>query len=236
GQAREEVHRGSGQGGPRARVLDLRGRPAAQGDEGRQVRRVGRGALPHRAERPPRRRAAARHRCASARAGQVGHDRRLREGPQGRRGRGRRRGHRRRRGPRREDPGRLHRLRRRHRDARHDAHRRPPGPHPRPAGQDAEPPRRHRHDGHRQGRRGVEGRQDRVPHGSHRERAPHDREDVLRRAVAHRQLHRDLRRDRPRQAVRREGQVHPVDHAHGHHGPGHQGRSVEDRGGAGSGV
>ena len=44
---------------------------------------------------------------------------------------------------------RLHRLRRRHRDAGHDARRRPPRPHPRPAGQDAEPEGRHGHDGRR---------------------------------------------------------------------------------------
>ena len=43
----------------------------------------------------------------------------------------------------------LHRLRRRDRDAGHDAGRRPPGPHPRPAGQDAEPEGRHRDDGRR---------------------------------------------------------------------------------------
>ena len=52
-------------------------------------------------ERPPRRRAAARHRRAAARARQGGHDRRLRQGRQGARGRGGRRRHRGRRGPRR---------------------------------------------------------------------------------------------------------------------------------------
>ena len=100
------------------------------------------------------------------------HDRRLRQGRQGARGRGGRRRLRRRRGPRQAHRGGLHRLRRRDRDARHDARRRPPRPHPRPAGQDAEPEGRHRHDGRRQGRRGVQGRQGRVPHRPHRDRPP----------------------------------------------------------------
>ena len=74
---------------------------------------------------------------------------------------------------------RLHRLRRRDRDARHDARRRPPRPHPRPAGQDAQPEGRHGDDGRRQGRRGVQGRQGRVPHRPHRDRAPHHRQDLF---------------------------------------------------------
>ena len=104
--------------------------------------------------------------------GKERHDRRLRQGRQGARGRGGRGGHRRRRGPRRAHRGRLHRLRRGHRDARPHARRRPPGPHPRPAGQDAQPEGRHRDDGRGQGRGGVQGRQDRVPHRSHRDRPP----------------------------------------------------------------
>ena len=59
------------------------------------------------------------------------HDRRVRAGRQGARGRGGRRRLRRRRGPRQAHPGGLRRLRRRDRDARHDADRRPPRPHPR---------------------------------------------------------------------------------------------------------
>ena len=46
------------------------------------------------------------------------------------------------------------------------------GPHPRPAGQDAQPEGRHRDDGRGQGRGGVQGRQDRVPHRPHRDRPP----------------------------------------------------------------
>ena len=46
-------------------------------------------------------------------------------------------------------PGGLHGLRRRDRDAGHDAGRRPPRPHPRPVGQDAEPEGRHGDDGRR---------------------------------------------------------------------------------------
>ena len=41
------------------------------------------------------------------------------------------------------------------------------GPDPRPAGQDAQSQGRHRHDGRRQGRRGGEGRQGRVPDRPH---------------------------------------------------------------------
>ena len=98
-------------------------------------------------ERPPRRRAAPRHDRAAQRPGQGGPDRGLRPGRQGARGRGGRRRRRRRRGPRQARRGGLHRLRRRHRDAGHDAGRRPPRPGPRPAGQDAQPEGRHRDDG-----------------------------------------------------------------------------------------
>ncbi len=53
---------------PRAALLAARGDPdAPQGAAGREVRRDGRGALPPRPQRPPCRRAAARHADASAR-------------------------------------------------------------------------------------------------------------------------------------------------------------------------
>ena len=90
---------------------------------------------PHRAQRPPRGRAAARHDRAAARARQERHHRVFAQGDKRARGREGGRRLRRRRGPRREDPERgLHRLRRRHRHAGHDAGRRSPGPHPRSAG------------------------------------------------------------------------------------------------------
>ena len=111
--------------------------------------------------------------------GKERHDRRLRPGRQGAGGRGGRRRHRRRRGPRQAHRGGLHRLRRRDRHARPDAGRRPPGPRPRAAGQDAQPEGRHGDDGRRQGGRGVQGRQDRVPHRPHRDRAPRDRQDAF---------------------------------------------------------
>ena len=110
------------QGRPRARVRARRGGPPRQGAQAREVRRDRRGPRPHGAQRPPRRRAAARHHRAAPRPRQGRHDRRLRPGRQGARGRGGRRRLRRRRGPRRAHPERgLHRLRRRHRDAGHDA-------------------------------------------------------------------------------------------------------------------
>ena len=148
------LHRGAREGRPRARVRARRGASSssrtsrrAKFDESVEVHiRTG-------PERPPRRRAAARHDRAAARARQGRHDRRLRPGRQGARGRGGRRRRRRRRGPRQAGRGGLHRLRRRDRDAGHDAGRRPPRPHPRPVGQDAEPEGRHRDDGRRQGRR-----------------------------------------------------------------------------------
>ena len=45
-----------------------------------------------------------------------------------------------------------------------------------PSGQDAQPEGRHRHDGRRQGRRGVQVGQGRVPHRPHRDRAHGDRQ------------------------------------------------------------
>ena len=62
-----------------------------QGLRAGQVRRDGRGAHPHRPERPPRRAAAARHDLAAARARQGDDRRRVRQGRQGARGRGGRR-------------------------------------------------------------------------------------------------------------------------------------------------
>ena len=94
------------------------GRPPAQGDGRDEVRRDRRAALPARPERPPRRRAAARHAHAPARERQGGPDRRLRRGRQGARGRAGRRGHRRLGRSREADRGGLHRVRRRDRDAR----------------------------------------------------------------------------------------------------------------------
>ena len=57
-----------------------------------------------------------------------------------------------------------------------------------PAGQDAEPEGRHRHDGCRQGRRGVQGGQGRVPHRPQRDRPSRDRQARLRGAPAAREL------------------------------------------------
>ena len=117
-----------------------------------EVRRDGRGALPPRAQRPPRRRAAARHAHAPARQRPGRPRRRLRRGRQGARGRGGRRRRRRLGRPREADRGGLHRLRRRDRDARPDGERRQARPHPRPARPDAEPEDGHRHVRRRQGR------------------------------------------------------------------------------------
>ncbi len=69
-----------------------------------------------------------------------------------------------------------------------------------PVGQDAEPEGRHGDDGRRQGRRGVEVRQGRVPHRPQRDRAPRDRQDELRRARAARELRGRDGGDRARQA------------------------------------
>ena len=170
---RQDLHRGARQGRPRARVRARRGGRAAQGGQAREVRRVRRGPRPHGPERPPRRRAAARHDRAAATAwarsvtiAVFAQGDKAREAEEagadvvGADDLAKR------------DRGRLHRLRRRDRDAGHDAGRRPPRPHPRPAGQDAQPEGRHRHDGRRQGRRGVQGRQGRVPHRPHRDRPP----------------------------------------------------------------
>ena len=66
-----------------------------------------------------------------------------------------------------------------------------------------------------------EGRQARVPHRPRRERPRPDRQEELRRARAARELRRARRGDRPREAVRREGPLHPADHAHDDDGPGH---------------
>ena len=112
----------------------------------REVRRDRRGALQPRAQRPPRRRAAARDADAPARHRQGGARRRLRRGREGEGGRGGRRGRRRLRRSRQARRGGLHGLRRRDRDARPDGQRRPARPRARPARADAEPEDRHRHD------------------------------------------------------------------------------------------
>ena len=114
---------------------------------------------------------------------------------------------------------RLDRLRRGDRDARHDAGGRQARAGPRPAGQDAEPQGRHRHRGRRPRGRAGQGRPGRVPHRPHRDRPPRDRPGRLRRAPAARELRRADRRDRARQAGRREGPLHPLGHAHDDDGP-----------------
>ena len=110
-----------------------------KGDADGQVRRDRRGALPARPQRPPRRRAAARHADAPARHRPRDARRRLRRGRQGPRGGGGGRGRRRLGRPRREDRGRLPRLRRRDRDAGPDGQRRQARPRARPSRPDAEP-------------------------------------------------------------------------------------------------
>ena len=160
------------------------------------------------------------------------------QGDKAARGRGGRRRRRRRRGPRQAHRGRLRRLRRRDRDAGHDVRRRPARPHPRPVGQDAQPESRHGHDGRRQGRRGVQVGQGRVPHRPHRDRPPGDRQGELRRAAAARELRRGDRRADPRQAVRRQGPLPALDHARLDDGAGRQGRPEPHQGhhrGAGDG-
>ena len=67
GAARQAIRGGPRPDRPRVDVLAGRGGPDAEGLPGREVRRDRRGALPPRAERPPRRRAAARHADAAAR-------------------------------------------------------------------------------------------------------------------------------------------------------------------------
>ena len=81
-----------------------------------------------------------------------------------------------------------------------------------------------------------EGRQARVPHRPRRERPRPDRQEELRRARAGRELRRARRGDRAREAGRREGPLHPADHAGEHDGPRRARRPGEDarhRGGAG---
>ncbi len=76
-----------------------------------------------------------------------------------------------------------------------------------------------------QGRRRGEGRQARVPHRPRRERPRLDRQEELRRARARRELRRGRRRDRPCEAGRCEGPLHPAGDARAVDGPGHPHRS-----------
>ena len=89
-----------------------------------------------------------------------------------------------------------------------------------------------------EGRPRGEGRQARVPHRPRREHPHPDRQALVRRARAGRELRGADRRDRPREAVGREGPLHQEDHAREHDGPRHPRRPVEDprdRRGAGGG-
>ena len=79
-----------------------------------------------------------------------------------------------------------------------------------------------------QGRRGVQGRQDRVPHRPHRHRPPRHRQALLRRAQAARELRRRRRRDGPRETVRRQRPLPALDHPLLHHGAGREGGLVQD--------
>ncbi len=62
-------------------------------------------------------------------------------------------------------------------------------------------------------RHGVQGRQGRVPHRPHRDRPPRDRQGLLRGARAARELRRRHRRADPRQAVGRQRPLPAHDHA-----------------------
>ena len=92
-------------------------------------------------------------------------------------------------------------------------------PRARPAGQDAEPEGGHGHRRRRQGRHRGEGRQGRVPHRPPGDRPPDDRQGELRRARPARELRRDHRRDRPRQAGCRQGPLPALDHPGDDDGP-----------------
>ena len=117
---------------------------------------------------------------------------------------GRRRLRRRRRAGR-EDPGRLDRLRRGRRDARHDARGRQAGKGARPARPDAEPEDRHRDAGHRQGGQGNQGGQGRVPRRQDRHHPRPDRQGVVPVAEPDRERARAgrQRRDAPSRRRRR---------------------------------
>ena len=65
-----------------------------------------------------------------------------------------------------------------------------------------------------------EGGQGRVPHRPPGDHPPDDRQGELRRARAARELRRDHRRDRAREAGRGEGPLPALDHAGDHDGPG----------------
>ncbi len=76
----------------------------------------------------------------------------------------------------------------------------------------------------------VQGRQGRVPHRSHRDRAHDRRQDLVRRRAAAGELPGSAGRDPPREAVRGQGQVHPHRDARVDSGPRHQGRPVAHQG------
>ena len=78
----------------------------------------------------------------------------------------------------------------------------------------------------RQGGRGVEGREGRVPDRPPGDRPPHDRQGELRRAQPARELRGGDRGDRPRAAGRRQGPLHPLGHGDDDDGPGHPRRPV----------
>ena len=77
-----------------------------------------------------------------------------------------------------------------------------------------------------QGRRGVQGRQGRVPHRPHGDRPHDDRQDLVPRRAPARELPGDPRGADPRQAVRGQGPVPALRRAHLDDGPRHQGRPV----------
>ena len=106
-----------------------------------------------------------------------------------------------------EDPGRLARLRRRRRDARHDEVGRQARQGARPARPDAQPQDRHGHVRRRQGRARDQGRQGRVPRRQDRDHPRAGRQALVRsREAAREREDADRHRDQG-QARRGEGQV-----------------------------
>ena len=161
--------------------------------------------------------------------GQGGARRRLRRGREGEGGGGGRRRRRRLGRPREARRGGLHRLRRRDRDARPDGQRRQARPRPRPARADAEPEDRHGHDGRRP-RPSREAKAGKLEYRTDRGANVHV--PIGKKSFDERELRRELRgaarRDRPREAGRREGPLHPADHARDDDGPRHPRRPAED--------